>query len=118
MRPWNIRVKNKKTHTGDGVYVGRPTPLGNPFRIGLDGSRKEVIEKYRQWLLKALDGDNPPTRMFANLFDEVSKTGELTLICWCAPRECHADIIKELLMEAWKQLNYEEEQRDGFCNRP
>jgi hypothetical protein len=91
--------------------VGRPTPLGNPFQIGRDGSRKEVVEKYRQWLCEGLDGDNPCTRMFANLFDQVSETGELTLICWCSPEECHADVIKDLLMEAWRQLKEEESGR-------
>jgi hypothetical protein len=32
------------------VYVGRPGPLGNPFVVGRDGSRAEVIAKYRRWL--------------------------------------------------------------------
>jgi hypothetical protein len=110
MKPWSIQVKNKKTYDGEGVYVGRPTSLGNPFKIGPDGSRNEVIEKYRHWLSEGLSGDNPAMRMFANLFDEVSETGKLTLICWCAPEGCHADVIKEFLMEAWEQLNSEESQ--------
>ena len=29
------------------AYVGRPTALGNPFAIGRDGSRAEVIQLYR-----------------------------------------------------------------------
>lgn len=29
------------------VYIGRPSKWGNPFVIGRDGSREEVIEKYR-----------------------------------------------------------------------
>lgn len=29
------------------VYVGRGTKWGNPFEIGKDGTRLEVIEKYR-----------------------------------------------------------------------
>jgi hypothetical protein len=32
------------------IYVGRPTKWGNPFRIGVDGSREGVIAKYREWL--------------------------------------------------------------------
>ena len=42
------------------VYIGRRmTRIGlagskwaNPFKIGLDGTREEVIEKYRAWLLE------------------------------------------------------------------
>ena len=38
-------------------YIGRPMRgyrdegWGNPFKIGPDGTREEVIEKYRVWLL-------------------------------------------------------------------
>ena len=28
------------------VYVGRPSPWGNPFVIGRDGTREEVVAKY------------------------------------------------------------------------
>jgi hypothetical protein len=33
----------------DRVYVGRPSRSGNPFVIGRDGTRDEVIAKYRAW---------------------------------------------------------------------
>jgi len=51
-----IYIENKKTYRGDGIYVGRKmlgipgSLLGNPFRIGRDGTRSEVISKYRRWL--------------------------------------------------------------------
>lgn len=32
------------------VYCGRPTRWGNPFAIGKDGDRAEVIRKYKEWL--------------------------------------------------------------------
>ncbi len=32
------------------VYVGRPSKWGNPFVIGKDGNRAEVIKLYEQWL--------------------------------------------------------------------
>jgi hypothetical protein len=33
-----------------GVYVGRPSALGNPFLVGRDGTRAEVVATYRAWL--------------------------------------------------------------------
>jgi Domain of unknown function (DUF4326) len=45
-----IRIENKKYYSGDGVYIGRPSILGNPFKIGKDGTREEVGQKYRVWL--------------------------------------------------------------------
>ncbi len=32
------------------VNVGRPGPFGNPFVIGKDGTRAEVVEKHRAWI--------------------------------------------------------------------
>ena len=32
------------------AYVGRPSPLGNPFQLSRDGSHAEVIASYRHWL--------------------------------------------------------------------
>ena len=33
------------------VYIGRPSVWGNPFVIGKDGSRDDVIAKYEAWLM-------------------------------------------------------------------
>jgi Domain of unknown function (DUF4326) len=48
-----VRIENKKTYRGEDVYIGWPSLLGNPFRIGEHGTRKEAIEKYRRWLSRA-----------------------------------------------------------------
>jgi len=37
-----IRVARKGQGLG-GVYVGRPTPLGNPFRLEREDQREEVV---------------------------------------------------------------------------
>ena len=36
----------------DAVYIGRGSPYGNPFVIGKDGTREQVIAKYEEWLMK------------------------------------------------------------------
>ena len=28
-----VKVENKRTYKGDGVYIGRPSVLGNPFPV-------------------------------------------------------------------------------------
>ena len=71
----------------EAIYVGRPSKWGNPYRIGKDGSRTEVIKLYRYYLA------------MANLGHTTLNLGELRgkdLICWCAPLPCHADILLEL----------------------
>jgi hypothetical protein len=67
------------------VYIGRPSKWGNPFVIGLDGSREQVVARYEQWL-----HEQP---------DLVAALPELTgrvLGCWCAPKPCHGDVLARL----------------------
>lgn len=44
-----MRVVHCKREQYD-VYIGRPSILGNPFTVGRDGTREEVIAKYEDWL--------------------------------------------------------------------
>jgi hypothetical protein len=67
-------------------YVARPTKFGNPFNIGEDGTREEVIAKYREWLLAQ-------TELVAAAKAELRGCD---LGCWCAPEPCHADVLLEI----------------------
>jgi len=41
-------VVNRKDGAPEGaVFIGRPSPFGNPFVIGKSDTRAEVVEKYR-----------------------------------------------------------------------
>lgn len=64
------------------VYIGRPSKWGNPFRVGVDGSREDVVQKYREWVR---DQSLP----FHELRGKV-------LGCWCHPLPCHGDVLVEL----------------------
>jgi hypothetical protein len=81
-------VVNVRTDRCD-VYVGRPSKWGNPFVIGRDGNRKEVIVKYEAWIL----GEVELLRCLPELAGK--KLG-----CWCAPQPCHAEVLKELV-DSW-----------------
>lgn len=67
------------------VYIGRESIFGNPFIIGVDGNRDEVIEKYRKWIL------NQPY-----LMEQVKSLKGKILGCWCAPKRCHGEVLIEL----------------------
>lgn len=32
------------------TFIGRPSKWGNPYKIGKDGTRKEVIQKFEKYL--------------------------------------------------------------------
>lgn len=70
------------------VYIGRPSKWGNPFVIGRDGTRKEVIEMYRTWIWL-----EPQTRLREEARRQLR--GKV-LGCFCAPQACHGDILWEI----------------------
>lgn len=80
----------------DAVYVGRPTKWGNPFIIGKDGTREEVIDKYADWLDDMILNQNK-----VDLADVLDELQGKDLVCWCAPLPCHADVLLELANKAW-----------------
>lgn len=77
-------VVNKYRSNYD-VYIGRGSKWGNPFVIGQDGSRDEVIEKYHEWILT-----QPQIKDLEELRGK-------RLGCFCKPNRCHGDILVELL---------------------
>jgi hypothetical protein len=82
------RVVNKKAEKWD-VYIGRGSAFGNPYIIGKDGTREEVIEKYRLWFAKKLNNHR-----FARAVQELRGK---RLGCFCKPAACHGDVIVEYL---------------------
>lgn len=79
------RVVNKRQEPYD-VYIGRPGKWGNPFVIGKDGTREEVIAKYRDYVLAQ-----------GHLLYSLEELRGKRLGCWCAPLPCHGDVLVELL---------------------
>jgi hypothetical protein len=95
-----ITVVNRRTITaqpGD-HYIGRPSPLGNPFVLGRDGTRAQVIARYRTWLQAQLAA-GPGNRAYDEIqrLRAIAGAGPLRLVCWCAPLPCHGDVIAEVL---------------------
>jgi hypothetical protein len=88
-----ITVYNKRSHNGAGVYIGRPSALGNPFAIGRDGSREQVIEKYETWLRDQWVARGAARSELIRLAHQYKETGSLNLVCWCAPLPCHGDVL-------------------------
>lgn len=96
-RSYTITVINKRVEPyRRGEYVGCPSLLGNPYQLGKDGTRLEVIQKYRCWLWGQLKQKGLVHAKLIKLRNQAS-VSDLTLICWCAPLPCHAEVIKSCL---------------------
>ena len=75
-------------------YIGRAmpgkagSPFANPFKIGKDGTRSEVIAKYEAYL-----------RGRPDLLERILELDGKVLGCWCKPKDCHGDIIVKIIRE-------------------
>jgi hypothetical protein len=89
-------LKTKVVHVSRSpydVYIGRgpdpktgiPGKWGCPFVIGKDGTRSEVIQKYREWIVTQPD-----------LMESIKEMQGLRLGCWCGNKLCHGFILADL----------------------
>ena len=74
---------HRNAHPGS-VYIGRGSKWGNPYVIGYDGDRAEVIQKYVV---------NMPTELMTDAAVELRGKD---LVCFCAPLACHGDILLKI----------------------
>ena len=87
-----VKVVHCKKEPYD-VYIGRPSKWGNPFTIGKDGTREEVISKYEMYIMTRPD-----------LIKALEELKGKTLGCWCKPKTCHGDILKIMIEdELWNK---------------
>lgn len=97
-----ISVKSKRVYSGKGTYVGRPSTLGNPFKVSMHQPRLVAIEKYQAWIEdKIIQGDPAILYELEHLFAPLLRNEKLALVCWCSPKPCHADILKQILLNKY-----------------
>jgi len=92
------------------MYVGREnrrlgitrSPLANPFTSSEKANGRVVtnpIAAYRRWLWQqVIRGNTAVLQALAQINEETA------LVCWCAPQECHADVIAD----AWRYLAHDQ----------
>lgn len=106
-----INVVNKYKHqpTDNDVYIGRGSPLGNPFTGSKKledtkaefqcASREEAIESYEDYLRLAISNKNNYICQELNKIHKMAKLGDVNLVCFCKPKDCHGDVIKRIIEE-------------------
>ena len=74
--------KHKSITSNQAVYIGRPSKWGNPFVIGKDGSRDEVVKLYENHLINN-----------QKLTNDIHELKDKDLVCFCSPKACHGDVL-------------------------
>jgi len=100
-----IRILNiNDGGVGERVDWSFGSPLGNPFPKSKYG-RAGCIARYRIWLWEKLqDSDSEQCAELERLSQlYVSQGKRLDLVCWCAPKACHAEVVARAIR--WWLLN-------------
>ena len=105
--PTQIEIFTKTTvgnlkdgRSPEDVYIGRPSPWGNPFKLknAKDSQeRHEVIRRYEIWLREQIKLGTITVSSLASLAGK-------RLTCWCKPLECHGDILISYVDWATKKI--------------
>ena len=107
-----VNIKKTKKYN---VYIGRGSIYGNPYKIGKDGTREEVVEKYKKYFYKRMLTDK-------EFRDKVHSLKGKILGCYCAPDLCHGNVILEYLEkknmeddESNKNENQKDDDHECCC---
>lgn len=95
-----MRVQRKRTKgwkmPPNTIYVGRPTPMGNPVRAGMwrGYTAADAVRDFKEWVegdLSKRSFGKPPS------MDEIKALRGFDLACWCPlDQPCHADVLLAL----------------------
>jgi hypothetical protein len=103
-----LNVKNKRTHKPEAgkvdVYCGRGSVLGNPFshKEGTKAryvveSRDEAVEAYRAYFGKQVMNSAEFVNELRRIY-RIARKSEVNLVCYCAPLNCHCNVIRGFLL--------------------
>lgn len=84
------------------IDIDRSHPVfGNPFVLRDhrdDLERARVIAAYTARLDADIERNGPMARAVAALGDRVEAGEAIALRCWCAPKPCHGDVIRDRVL--------------------
>ncbi len=73
-------------------YPKEKSVWSNPFKIGKDRNRDEVLDKYEKYIRDLLKKNS-------KLIEELLMLKGKNLGCWCVPNKCHGHILLKIINE-------------------
>ena len=93
-------IKVGKHSENNSEYIGRSSPLGNPY-IMMDNSkieRNRVCDLYELWFNEKIQKDDPVVMKELDRLYKIAGNNNLILGCFCSPLRCHGETIKNYLL--------------------
>ena len=96
IRIGNIRTYKPKTNE-IAIKVDRSNKiLGNKFIMRNESQRDKVCDQYDIWIHNEIKNNNTDVINSLLNIKELAQNNDVVLLCWCAPKRCHAETIKKL----------------------
>lgn len=92
-QPWQVRIDRSST-------------LGNPYKMNNESERNEVCDAYQEMfdLWFEFPGNHQDKlHELKKLIQIYKQYKKLELFCWCAPKRCHAETIRNYILKETKQ---------------
>lgn len=77
--------------------IMRPSILGNPFEMRSEEDREIVVTKFYHYLREEFRKKGKVFERLNFLANEVLNGRDLYLICCCAPKLCHGEVIRNAI---------------------
>ena len=112
-----ILCNRKYDSTKPHHYIGRPSPLGNPFAMTVKTiqERNRVCDGYESYFQSALSYH---VELIGELLNLAIEHGVLQLVCFCSPERCHGDTVighlKDQLLSNGFDVIVERKENDRF----
>lgn len=85
--------------------VDRRSPAGNPYFMAHESMRDTVCDKYAKLLWETVGYPRSKSKAcvefvayLEKMRDAFKEHGKLRLFCWCAPKRCHAETIRDWII--------------------
>ena len=98
-----LNLRQTKPENPWDIKVDRSSVLGNPFVMETESERDEVCKKYSKYFEVMMSNKSAAWEEINSLCDIYLKHKQLNLFCWCAPKKCHAETIREEILRRLQQ---------------
>jgi len=78
--------------------------MGNRYRMQLESERDTVCDLYERDLARDMESHGPMYNWCRGLALELQSGTNIALMCWCAPKRCHADAIRAAVLNILAKL--------------
>ena len=112
----SVQIINLRTKQAYDFRCDRQSPVGNPYFMHNEGERGLVCEKYFKLFDQIMHDDSladnaksrgmtATVKEFRDYIHRIEQHyathGTVTLACWCSPKQCHCETIREWLTNPW-----------------